>query len=109
MALLRLDHVPETVKVNLPLYIILPDPSEIGGISVAKRKVLYLLHGLSDDGSAWQRYAAIETSLHHRVTELVRGIALDRGGLCGKVKGSRNEIHAIQSCWWVSGTDGRLL
>ena len=61
MALLRLDHVPETVKVNLPLYIILPDPSEMGGISVAKRKVLYLLHGLSDDGSAWQRYTAIET------------------------------------------------
>jgi putative tributyrin esterase len=60
MALLRLDHVPETVKVNLPLYIILPDPGEMGGIPVAKRKVLYLLHGLSDDGSAWQRYTAIE-------------------------------------------------
>jgi putative tributyrin esterase len=61
MALLRLDHVPETVQVNLPLYMILPDPGEMGGISVAKRKVLYLLHGLSDDGSAWQRYTAIET------------------------------------------------
>jgi putative tributyrin esterase len=61
MALLRLDHVPETVKVNLPLYIILPDPGTMGGIPVAKRKVLYLLHGLSDDASAWQRYTAIET------------------------------------------------
>jgi putative tributyrin esterase len=61
MALLRLDHVPETVKVNLPLYIILPAPGEMGGVPVAKRKVLYLLHGLSDDGSAWQRYTAIET------------------------------------------------
>ncbi len=61
MALLRLDHVPETVKVNLPLTIILPDPGEMDKISVAKRKVLYLLHGLSDDGSAWQRYTAIET------------------------------------------------
>jgi len=29
MALIRLDHVPETVKVNLPLYIILPDPGEM--------------------------------------------------------------------------------
>jgi putative tributyrin esterase len=28
---------------------------------VAKRKVLYLLHGLSDDASAWQRYSSIET------------------------------------------------
>jgi putative tributyrin esterase len=60
MALLRIDHVPETIKVNLPLYIILPGPGEMRGVPVARRKVLYLLHGLSDDGSAWQRYTAIE-------------------------------------------------
>src|SRR5512143_2154017 len=61
MALLRIDHVPETIKVNLPLYIILPSPGEMRGLPVAKRKVLYLLHGLTDDGSAWQRYTAIES------------------------------------------------
>jgi putative tributyrin esterase len=61
MALLRLDHVPETIKVNLPLYIILPGPGEMRGLPVARRKVLYLLHGLSDDGSAWQRYTMIES------------------------------------------------
>jgi putative tributyrin esterase len=61
MALLRIDHVPESVKINLPLYIILPDPGKMGNVSVARRKVLYLLHGLSDDGSAWQRYTAIES------------------------------------------------
>jgi len=61
MALPRIDHVPETVKVNLPLNIILPDPGKLGGIPVAKRKVLYLLHGLSDDASAWQRFSSIET------------------------------------------------
>ncbi|MBN1919667.1 MAG: esterase family protein [Anaerolineae bacterium] len=61
MALLRLDHCPETVKVTLPLYVILPDPGKMDGQPVAQRKVLYLLHGLSDDGSAWQRYTAIET------------------------------------------------
>jgi S-formylglutathione hydrolase FrmB len=61
MALLRIDHVPETVKVNLPLNIIIPDPGKMGSVPVAGRKVLYLLHGLSDDGSAWQRYTAIET------------------------------------------------
>ena len=61
MALIRMDHVPETVKVNLPLYIILPDPGKMGDVPVAKRKVLYLLHGLSDDGSAWQRNTSIET------------------------------------------------
>jgi putative tributyrin esterase len=61
MALLRIDHVPETVKVNLPLNIIIPDPGKMGGKAVARRKVLYLLHGLSDDASAWQRYTAIES------------------------------------------------
>jgi S-formylglutathione hydrolase FrmB len=61
MALIHLDHVPETVKVNLPLNIILPDPGKMGDVPVAKRKVLYLLHGLSDDASAWQRYSSIET------------------------------------------------
>lgn len=60
MALIRLDHVPETVKVNLPLNIILPDPGKMGNLSVKDRKVLYLLHGLSDDASAWQRYTSIE-------------------------------------------------
>jgi S-formylglutathione hydrolase FrmB len=60
MALIRMDHVPETVGVNSPLYVILPDPGKIAGTPVARRKVLYLLHGLSDDGSAWQRYTSIE-------------------------------------------------
>lgn len=61
MALVRIDHTPETVKVNLPLNIILPDPGKMAGVPAAGRKVLYLLHGLSDDGSAWQRYTSIET------------------------------------------------
>jgi putative tributyrin esterase len=61
MALIRIDHVPETVMVNLPLNIILPDPGKMGVVPVSKRKVLYLLHGLSDDASAWQRYTAIES------------------------------------------------
>lgn len=60
MALIRIDHTPETVKVNLPLNIILPDPGGMGGVPVAQHKVLYLLHGLSEDGSAWQRYTSIE-------------------------------------------------
>jgi putative tributyrin esterase len=58
---MRIDHVPESVKVNLPLNIILPDPGRMEDIPVSQRKVLYLLHGLSDDASAWQRYTSIET------------------------------------------------
>jgi S-formylglutathione hydrolase FrmB len=61
MAFLHIDHLPETVKVHSPLNIILPDPGTMNGIPVRDRKVLYLLHGLSDDASAWPRYTAIET------------------------------------------------
>lgn len=61
MALIQLDHVPESVKVCLPLYMILPDPGRMGNVPLRERKVLYLLHGLSDNGSAWQRYSSIET------------------------------------------------
>lgn len=60
MALLRIDHAPVTIQVNLPLYVIIPNPGDIRDIPVARRKVLYLLHGLGDDGSAWHRYTAIE-------------------------------------------------
>lgn len=61
MALIRLDHTPETVKVSIPLYVILPDPGRIEGVPIRDRKLLYLLHGLSEDSSAWQRYTSIET------------------------------------------------
>ena len=60
MALMRIDHVPLTVQVNLPLNILLPNPGDMGTVPVSERKVLYLLHGLSDDASAWQRYTQIE-------------------------------------------------
>ena len=61
MALIQIDHVSEKVGVNLPLNLILPDDLTRGGKPLEERKVLYLLHGLSDDASAWQRYTNIET------------------------------------------------
>ena len=60
MALLQIDHVSEKVGVNLPLNVILPDDLAHGGKALEERKVLYLLHGLSDDASAWPRYTNIE-------------------------------------------------
>ena len=61
MALIRIDHTPETVQVNLPLHVIVADPGKMLAVPVRSRKVLYLLHGLSEDASAWQRYTHIET------------------------------------------------
>jgi S-formylglutathione hydrolase FrmB len=61
MALIRINHTPQTTQVCQALNIIVPDPGKMNDVPVRKRKVLYLLHGLSDDASAWQRYTAIET------------------------------------------------
>ncbi len=60
MALLRVDHSSVCVKVNLPLYLILPSLGSLKEKTLADFRVLYLLHGLSDDASAWQRYTNIE-------------------------------------------------
>ncbi len=78
MALIRLDHVPQTIKVNTPVYIILPDPGKMKDIPLRERKVLYLLHGLSDDGSAWQRYTSIETI----AAEYGLVVVMPSGGRC---------------------------
>ena len=61
MAVIHIDHTPHTTRVCQALNLIVPDPGAMNGIPVRERKVLYLLHGLSDDASAWPRYTAIET------------------------------------------------
>jgi len=60
MTLIRIDHISQSVGVNLPLNLILPDDFTQGGEPLEERKVLYLLHGLSDDASGWQRYTNVE-------------------------------------------------
>ena len=60
MALIHIDHTPSTIQVCQALNLIVPDPGRMNGRALSQRKVLYLLHGLSDDASAWQRYSPIE-------------------------------------------------
>ncbi len=69
MAFIHIEHVPESIKVNLSLNLIIPEPGEMKGIPLAERRVLYLLHGLSDDASAWARFSRIE--IHARKYGLV--------------------------------------
>ena len=61
MALFRIDHSSESVGVNLPLNLILPNPAALKEKPLSSFNILFLLHGLSDDASAWQRYTNIET------------------------------------------------
>ena len=61
MALVRIDHYPETLQVNTAVYLILPDSEDLQARPLDQTPVLWLLHGLSDDASAWQRYTNLET------------------------------------------------
>lgn len=56
MALLQINHKSNAVKTNLLLNIALPDITEEDPRPIHERKVLWLLHGLSADASAWIRY-----------------------------------------------------
>jgi len=62
MTQIRIDYNPKTLQVSVPLQIIMPNQGWNDGSEsdIQKLPVLYLLHGLSDDSSAWQRYTNLE-------------------------------------------------
>jgi putative tributyrin esterase len=66
MALLRCDFFSEVLEVGTSLTVLLPQAGEAqigvpaGSGDDGDFPVLYLLHGLSDDATAWQRYTGIE-------------------------------------------------
>jgi S-formylglutathione hydrolase FrmB len=65
MAMIRCDFFAESLALSTSMTVLLPQPSD-GQIGVAGRAsddpppVLYLLHGLTDDDTAWTRYTSIE-------------------------------------------------
>ncbi len=61
MALFRIDHSSQAVGVNLPLNLIIPKTITLQDKALSSFNIVFLLHGLSDDASAWQRYTNIET------------------------------------------------
>jgi S-formylglutathione hydrolase FrmB len=67
VALVRVDFFSEVLEVGTSMTVLLPQASaEQIGISTGSTSVggdfpvLYLLHGLSDDSTAWLRYTSIE-------------------------------------------------
>ena len=56
MALLRINYYSETLKMCTEMCAILPEKLHAD----KQLKTLYLLHGLSDDHTAWQRWTNIE-------------------------------------------------
>jgi len=65
MALLDCDFFSEALEMGVSATVVLPQPTQaqIGVDAPTERRdppVLYLLHGLSDDHTAWLRYTSIE-------------------------------------------------
>lgn len=62
MALLDCDFFSETLGMGTSMTVVLPQDSDaqFGGASPTEPPVLYLLHGLYDDQTAWHRYTSVE-------------------------------------------------
>jgi putative tributyrin esterase len=65
MALIRCDFFAESLALGTSITVLLPQPSTAqvgvtGAGSDDPPPVLYLLHGLTDDDTAWTRYTSIE-------------------------------------------------
>jgi putative tributyrin esterase len=65
MALLRVDFSAETLALGTSMTVVLPERASTqigitGHDTTAAPPVLYLLHGLTDDDTAWTRYTSIE-------------------------------------------------
>ena len=69
MAIITFNFHSTSLKQSNVSYMVLPDSKEIKNIPLSKRKTVYLLHGLSEDGSVWIRNACVERySLEYGVT-----------------------------------------
>ena len=91
MALLTCDFFSESLQRGTSMNVVLPQPTEeqigvSGAVLSGRPRVLYLLHGLSDDHSAWVRYTSIERYAAARGFAVVMP-AVDRSFYANEVHG----------------------
>lgn len=55
MALIRCDFMSQTLEMNTSFFAVLPDTGNLW-----ERPVIYLLHGLTDNCTGWQRFTGAE-------------------------------------------------
>lgn len=60
MALIKMDLFSPALSRNTSVNLIIPSPDEKRRLPGGKFPVLWLLHGVSDDHTSWQRYASVE-------------------------------------------------
>lgn len=66
MALLRMEYASQALAMNTSVQVILPDEGPL-----SQAKVIYLLHGLTDNCTGWTRYSSCERYARERGVALV--------------------------------------
>ncbi len=66
MALLRVEYSSKALEMNTSFQVFLPDEGEL-----KDKKVVYLLHGLTDNCTGWTRYSSCERYARERDVALV--------------------------------------
>ena len=66
MALLRVEYASKALEMNTSFQVFLPDEGDLSQV-----KVVYLLHGLTDNCTGWTRYSSCERYARERGVALV--------------------------------------
>ena len=66
MALLRVEYASKALEMNTSFQVFLPDEGDLKDV-----KVVYLLHGLTDNCTGWTRYSSCERYARERGVALV--------------------------------------
>ena len=66
MALLRVEYASKALEMNTSFQVFLPDEGDLSEV-----KVVYLLHGLTDNCTGWTRYSSCERYARERGVALV--------------------------------------
>lgn len=66
MALLRVEYSSKALEMNTSFQVFLPDEGDLSQV-----KVVYLLHGLTDNCTGWTRYSSCERYARERGVALV--------------------------------------
>ena len=66
MALLRVEYASKALEMNTSFQVFLPDEGDL-----AQCRVVYLLHGLTDNCTGWTRYSSCERYARERGVALV--------------------------------------
>ncbi|MCR5485018.1 MAG: esterase family protein [Clostridiales bacterium] len=92
MAFLQLDFFSRALNVASSVNVILPEPDQGIGVGASKGdrkpKVLYLLHGYSDDHSIWMRRTSVERYVSEYNIAVIMP-AVNHSYYCNEAQGER--------------------